>query len=226
MSSQNWKYSKKPRPLDWWYALLDGADGFLPMVDVIDAVAVDETAAREAHELRLEVCDDLRKVGAEAIGAVVKGFLRKKGNHVEGDLARPPGEHDETGSGVRDRGRENGGCFFPIGRGCGQTRFGEKRSGFALEADGERCGGAGKLPDEEGDVIALPRLHRNAAEAFVLQAHSPSRLFDGEHGVTAVDCVERLGAFDRDRALRAVALDELPGGERSPASMVGVGIVE
>jgi len=156
----------------------------------------------------------------------VEGFLRKEGNHVEGELARSAGEDHETRGGVGGGGSKDGGDFFPIGRGCGQVRFGQDGAGLGFEAHDERRSGAGELAGEEGDVVTVSGFHCDAAETLVLQAYAGTGFLNGEGGVAGIVFVERSGGFDGDRALGAVALHELPGGEGGPAVVIGGGVVE
>ena len=54
------------------------SDGSLPVVDIIDAVAMRGTSARESHEAGLQVGNGLCKILAKAVGVTFVGVLREK----------------------------------------------------------------------------------------------------------------------------------------------------
>ena len=66
-----------------WLTLPEVTYGSLPVIDIIDAVAVSGTSARETHEARLQVGDSLCKVLAKAVGASLICILWEERNEVE-----------------------------------------------------------------------------------------------------------------------------------------------
>ena len=66
-------------------AVLPGAYGVLPVVDVVESLSVAHAAAGESHELRLQRGDGLSQVAAQAVALV--GVLREERYHVEGSLS-------------------------------------------------------------------------------------------------------------------------------------------
>ena len=207
-------------------ALLERADGVLPAVQVAEAVAMDEAAAGKAHEPGLQVGDCLGEVGAQAVRPVLEGLLREQRNHVEPDAAAGLGQHDEAGvAGILLR-LEHGGRLRPIRPGGRQGGLGEHRAGGGLKPHRQRATGPVELPGEQREVVLVARLHRDAVETQVAQAHPSPALFDAEDGVLRVGGVERFLVVDGQGALGAGQFDSFPGDQRVPSLAVGRRILE
>ena len=73
-------------------ARLKRTDGALPVVDVVDTVAVGHAAAGKAHETRMEVGERLRQIGAEAVAAPLEGIAREERDQVEMQLVGSRGD--------------------------------------------------------------------------------------------------------------------------------------
>ena len=69
--------------------------GSLPMVDIVDTVAVRGTSARKTYEARLQVGNGLGKVLAKAVGVTLVSVLREKRDEVQFKLSHLLGLNDE-----------------------------------------------------------------------------------------------------------------------------------
>ena len=81
------------------FALFQRTNGVLPLVDVVDAIAVGEATTWETHELGFEVGDGLRQVGTQAVLPSSESFLGKQADEVDGYLALLFGSDDQTSFG-------------------------------------------------------------------------------------------------------------------------------
>ncbi len=88
-------------------ALMEFADGALPVVDVVDAVAMRHASTGEAHEARMEVGKRLGEVGTQSVAATVEGGAREERNHVYIVCRRSLGLDGEVGSGGVGVGRKH-----------------------------------------------------------------------------------------------------------------------
>ena len=73
-----------------------------------------EAAAGETHELRLEVGDDLREVGAQAVGTIVKRLARKERDHVQADRTSAGHNNHEPRVGISRARFDRGGELAPV----------------------------------------------------------------------------------------------------------------
>jgi hypothetical protein len=190
---------------------------------VVESVAVDEAAAGEADELRLQVGDGLREIGAEAVFAALEGVLGEEGNLIEGDQAGLLREHDEAGVGDGLAGGEGRGEPLPVrGRRGFDVRLAEEDAVLGLEAHikRHRANGAVFAPGadieqagEDGKIIGLAGLDRDAVEAGVGEANAFARGSDLDERAARVVRVERIGRVDPEVTRAAAAFDEFPIGE-------------
>ena len=68
----------------------------IPMVDVLQTLAMTHTATRETHELRMQVGNNLGEVLSQAVLTAHKGLLWEKRHHIDTYTGHLLGDDDQT----------------------------------------------------------------------------------------------------------------------------------
>ena len=172
-------------------ALLLGTDGGLPAVGVPETVAatVDDTAAGEAQELRLQVGEGLGEILAQTVTFI--GVLGHEGEHIGIDGTRIEHEHLEGGLLTGGVGGEHGLVFLPAFALEGEGGVGEQLGILAPalrldEGHAYLLLTAIDIAEEGREVVLRTGLHGDAVEAVVLKTEASPALI----------VVELTGALD------------------------------
>ena len=196
-------------------ARLKRTDGALPVVDVVDTVAVGHAAAGKAHEARMEVGERLRQVGAEAVAAPLEGVAREERNHVEMQLVGCRRDEHKPAAGGGFRRRKRGLVLLPsfsLGR---ERSGGENVAERVAQFDAEPQGlGAGAEARAQRKVVFLTLLQGDTVEAAIAEC------LPLEHGIVRIVGVDGIVGGDLRTSGGIVGM---PGGSGRPlAAVVGV----
>ena len=219
-------------------ARLLGTDGRLPAVSVPEAVAsaMDDTAAREAHELRMEVGQRLNQVFAETVALV--GVLWHQRYHIDIEVARRQHQHLQRSFCAGLRRSEDGRIFLPglvahVNYGLSQElRVFAPFSGLH-ENDANLLGRA-DVAHENREIILLSGLHADAVEAVVLDSESFPALvvvvllhpFGVETHIGRIVGVEGVVLAHINRTKGMSGTCDAPGGAGTPAVAFGRAVFE
>ena len=78
------------------HATLERTHRMVPVIDVFQALTMTHTATREAHELGMQVGNDLRQILSQAVLTAHKGFLWEKRHHIDTYVSCFLGDDDQT----------------------------------------------------------------------------------------------------------------------------------
>ena len=138
----------------------------------VERGALDDAAAGEAENFRLEVGDGLRQVVAEAVCAALPGVFGEEGDVVEVDRALVPvQEQAELAARLGTDGLDVELVFLPFAGIDGERRAGFHRAVLADERgiEFDRLGCAGGEAGHEREMIGLALLERKTAESGVVK---------------------------------------------------------
>ena len=167
-------------------AVLQRADGLVPVVYVLQSLTVGHATAGESHELRFQVGNHLCQVAAQAVLAVHKGLLREERNHVDTHVGRLQRHDGQPGFGIATLGGEHGGIPCPSTGRRLQFTLGQHSTILADELNHKvLLLTAAQYVHRE--VVLLTLLHGDAVPALV-----PEGVFRPQQGVVRIVLAERV----------------------------------
>ena len=207
-------------------APFDGADGVLPAVRLVEAVAVDDAAAGEAQGLGVQVGNGQGEILAQTVGTALEGVGRHQRDHVEAHAAARGGGDDEPQLVGGARRRERRGVTLPFLRRRGQGRLGDDLAVVRFQRDAQRPGLAAAAPaGEERGGVSGSVFDREAVVTGVGQARLRPRLaVERQVDVVRVVRVQRPVGRDGGADLDAVGPDRRPRRHAVVGHRVGRGL--
>ena len=152
--------------VDQQLALGDRADGFLPLITLVQFAAFHDASAGEPHEAGLHIRQPLHHVGAQTAGTILPRLLREQRNHIEINRARAIHQHVKFGFRVGGFWMQHGGVTRPIAGKLFQPGRVEQRSvrtvKFHAQLGIARCD-----TQLNREVVSLTFLHADTPKAFV-----------------------------------------------------------
>ena len=178
-------------------AVLQRSHGVVPVVDVVDAVAVAHAAARETDEFRLQVGDGLCQVFAQTVFTAFEGVLREEAYQVYRGGALLLRCHQQAGMGGAFLRGQGGGILAP-GAAFHLHLHLCQRFRLALGGEGyhQRFLFAVGAAGVEAQMVDGTGLHHHAVPTLVGDGAV------GEQGVVGVVLAQRLLGAGGDGAFR------------------------
>ena len=182
-------------------AVLDGADGVLPVVSGLDVRALDDAAAREAEYARTRVGQSLYEILAQAVLAALPRVDGEERHMLQIDRAARGEEYAQVSLVQGAGGGEAQFIFFPLLRVDGEVGIGQglrllhRGVVYQLDAYALRLAAG---PDRETVFAALHDTH--AEESLVLDAGSHVRVVGGCEAYVVGVAVEGAVILDGDVA--------------------------
>ena len=191
---------------------------------------MNDTAAGEAHELRLQVGQCLGEVLADAVTLI--GILRHQRHHVDIHVAGVEHEHLEGGLLTGRVGSEHGLVLLPGVIAHVDDRLSQQfgilgRPSLLLldECHAHLLGATTDVTQESGEVVLLASLHRDTVETVVLETEAFPALIvivflhtlGVEAHVVGIVGMDGVVLTHLQGAQRVSWTDHLPGRARPPA---------
>ncbi len=134
--------------------LRDRADRLLPLVADGEPGPLDDAAAGEAQEARVEVGERLHHVRPQSAAAILPGLAREERNHVEVDRARPVQDHVQPALRIGVVRHERQLDVLPLGGAPLEPAARQRRAVSAHQLD-RHPGRAGRDPQVGREVIGV-----------------------------------------------------------------------
>ena len=199
--------------------LLHRANRVFPLIDVVQAVTVRQTATGKPYECRFQGCNRFCDITTKSVFASFVGIDRKQGNHVyrHGSTLFEQ-QRERSRVGIRAATQYHL-ILLPRGGRSRERRVGHDSSLMILHHHVYRHAATVRIAEEHGKTIGFLLAQDDAVVSFVADAYAmlPHR-FHVHQQIVGVVRMYRFTGFQRDGPDAVAFPGKLPGRERMPSA--------